>query len=105
MNKAGKDPTLVQHTGSLELEVADMESQGKLQVLYQGVVSYNVNMTPDELMQNCLTAINFLASLLEKPWNNLEASDAFGKASAWKRECSMRIPRNSLTGMLTAQGG
>merc|ERR1712186_242307 len=56
LNKAGKFPTLVQHTDNLETKVTEMRS----------------NMTPDELRQNCLMAINFFVSLLKKNWNNVK---------------------------------
>eukprot|EP00913_Durusdinium_trenchii_P000225 g206.t1 len=41
-------------------------------VLCMGVAVGNVQMTPDELRQNCLMAINFLVSLLKKNWNNVK---------------------------------
>merc|ERR1719222_988308 len=75
LNKAGKFPTLVQHSDSLENKVTDMKSQVKFQlkkVLCMGVAIGNVNMTPDELRQNSLMAINFLVSLLKKNWNNVK---------------------------------
>merc|ERR1719482_1298567 len=75
LNKAGKFPTLVQHSDALEQKVTDMKSQVKFQlkkVLCMGVAIGNVNMTPDELRQNSLMAINFLVSLLKKNWNNVK---------------------------------
>merc|ERR1719194_337294 len=75
LNKAGKFPTLVQHTDVLENKVTDMKSQVKFQlkkVLCMGVAIGNVNMSPDELRQNSLMAINFLVSLLKKNWNNVK---------------------------------
>mmetsp|Transcript_110 Transcript_110/g.235 ORF Transcript_110/g.235 Transcript_110/m.235 type:complete len:218 (+) Transcript_110:59-712(+) len=75
LNKAGKFPTLVQHTDVLETKVTEMRSQVKFQlkkVLCMGVAVGNVGMTPDELRQNCLMAINFLVSLLKKNWNNVK---------------------------------
>merc|ERR1712151_346507 len=75
LNKAGKFPTLVQHTDTLEQKVTDMKSQVKFRlkkVLCMGVTIGNVNMTPDELRQNSLMAINFLVSLLKKNWNNVK---------------------------------
>eukprot|EP00747_Dinoflagellata_sp_TGD_P129621 gnl/TRDRNA2_/TRDRNA2_174708_c1_seq8.p1 gnl/TRDRNA2_/TRDRNA2_174708_c1~~gnl/TRDRNA2_/TRDRNA2_174708_c1_seq8.p1 ORF type:complete len:218 (-),score=70.05 gnl/TRDRNA2_/TRDRNA2_174708_c1_seq8:61-714(-) len=74
LNKAGKFPTLVQHTDNLEGKVTDMRSNVKFQlkkVLCMGVAIGNVGMTPDELRQNSLMAINFLVSLLKKNWNNV----------------------------------
>merc|ERR1711990_385534 len=52
LNEAGKFPTLVTHTDSLESKVTDTRSQAKFQlkkVLCMGVAVGNVNMTPDEL--------------------------------------------------------
>ncbi|CAJ1336747.1 unnamed protein product [Effrenium voratum] len=74
LNKAGKFPTLVQHADNLETKVTEVRSQVKFQlkkVLCMGVAVGNVGMTPDELRQNCLMAINFLVSLLKKNWNNV----------------------------------
>merc|ERR1712151_1235095 len=75
LNKAGKFPTMCQHTDALETKVTEMRSQVKFQlkkVLYMGVAVGNGNMSPDELRQNCLMAINFLVSLLKKNWNNVK---------------------------------
>jgi len=75
LNKAGKFPTLVTHSDSLENKVNDIRSQVKFQlkkVLCLGVAIGNVGMTPDELRQNALMAINFLVSLLKKNWNNVK---------------------------------
>merc|ERR1711918_78307 len=75
LNKAGKFPTLVQHCDSLERKVTELRSQVKFQlkkVLCMGVAVGNTNMSPDEMRQNCLMAINFLVSLLKKNWNNVK---------------------------------
>merc|ERR1712224_1076203 len=74
LNKAGKFPTLVTHNDNLENKITDIKSNVKFQlkkVLCMGVAVGNVDMTPDELRQNCLMAINFLVSLLKKNWNNV----------------------------------
>eukprot|EP00747_Dinoflagellata_sp_TGD_P129610 gnl/TRDRNA2_/TRDRNA2_174708_c1_seq12.p1 gnl/TRDRNA2_/TRDRNA2_174708_c1~~gnl/TRDRNA2_/TRDRNA2_174708_c1_seq12.p1 ORF type:complete len:218 (-),score=63.98 gnl/TRDRNA2_/TRDRNA2_174708_c1_seq12:70-723(-) len=74
LNKAGKFPTLVQHSDNLEGKVTDMRSNVKFQlkkVLCMGVAIGNVGMSPDEMRQNSLMAINFLVSLLKKNWNNV----------------------------------
>ncbi|CAK9022899.1 60S ribosomal protein L10a [Durusdinium trenchii] len=83
LNKAGKFPTLVQHSDNLETKVTEVRSQVKFQlkkVLCMGVAVGNVQMTPDELRQNCLMAINFLVSLLKKNWNNV-IKELLGKGS------------------------
>merc|ERR1712151_579774 len=75
LNKAGKFPTMCQHSDALENKINDIRSQVKFQskkVLCMGVAVGNVNMNPDELRQNCLMAINFLVSLLKKNWNNVK---------------------------------
>merc|ERR1712129_214767 len=75
LNKAGKFPTMCQHSEELDKKVTEMRSVVKFQlkkVLCMGCAVGNVNMTPDELRQNCLMAINFLVSLLKKNWNNIK---------------------------------
>merc|ERR1719510_868335 len=75
LNKAGKFPTMCQHSDALENKVNEIRSMVKFQlkkVLCMGVAVGNVNMTPDELRMNCLMAINFLVSLLKKNWNNIK---------------------------------
>merc|ERR1711939_856023 len=75
LNKAGKFPSMVAHSDNLETKVKDLRSNVKFQlkkVLCMGVAVGNVGMSPDELRQNCLMAINFLVSLLKKNWNNVK---------------------------------
>merc|ERR1712194_822299 len=75
LNKAGKFPTLVTHGDNLEGKVRDMRSQVKFQlrkVLCMGVAIGKVGMSPDEMRMNALMAINFLASLLNENWNNVQ---------------------------------
>merc|ERR1712032_782221 len=50
LNKAGKFPTLIQHSDNLETKVTEIRSQIKFQlkkVLCMGVAVGNVSMTPD----------------------------------------------------------
>ena len=75
LNKAGKFPTLLQASDNIENKITDIRSQVKFQlkkVLCMGVAVGNVGMSPDELRQNSLMAINFLVSLLKKNWNNVK---------------------------------
>merc|ERR1712217_372947 len=75
LNKAGKFPTLCQHSDVLENKITDIRSQVKFQlkkVLCMGVAVGHVGMTPDQIRQNCLMSINFLVSLLKKNWNNVK---------------------------------
>merc|ERR1712224_775861 len=65
LNKAGKFPALTNHSDNLENKVKDTRSQVKFQlkkVLCMGVAIGNVGMTPEEMRQNSLMAINFLVS-------------------------------------------
>merc|ERR1712066_984363 len=99
----GKFPTMCQHTEELDKKVSEMRSMVKFQlkkVLCMGVAVGHVNMSPDELRQNCLMAINFLVSLLKKNWNNvkrLHLKSTMGNRSrfmaergdcCWVRMCS-----------------
>merc|ERR1712098_55099 len=75
LNKAGKFPTLVTHSDNLEAKVQDLKRTVKFQlkkVLCMGVGVGNVEMSPDEMRQNIIMAINFLVSLLKKNWNNVK---------------------------------
>ncbi|CAD7929065.1 unnamed protein product [Amoebophrya sp. A25] len=74
LNKAGKFPTMIQHTDVLEDKATDIRATVKFQlkkVLCLGVAVGHVGMTADELRQNCLMSINFMVSLLKKNWNNV----------------------------------
>ena len=42
-------------------------------VLCLGVALGHVEMTPDQLLQNIVLAINFLVSLLKKNWQNVRS--------------------------------
>merc|ERR1712196_219878 len=75
LNKAGKFPALITHSDNLEAKCRDLKSNVKFQlkkVLCMGVAVGNVEMTPDEVRQNLVMAINFLVSLLKKNWNNIK---------------------------------
>merc|ERR1712146_868855 len=74
LNKAGKFPALITHSDNLENKCKDLKSNVKFQlkkVLCMGVAIGNVEMSPDEVRQNLVMAINFLVSLLKKNWNNI----------------------------------
>lgn len=75
LNKAGKFPTMIQHTDDIGEKANDIRATVKFQlkkVLCMGVAIGNVGMTPDEVRQNSLMSINFLVSLLKKNWNNVK---------------------------------
>merc|ERR1719499_636261 len=74
VNKAGKFPTMVSASDNLEQKATDLKATIKFQlkkVLCMNVAVGHVGMSPDELRQNILMAINFLVSLLKKNWNNV----------------------------------
>ena len=76
LNKAGKFPTLVTHTESLEAKVTEIRSSIKFQlkkVLCLGVAVGNVALAEKELYINIQMAVNFLVSLLKKNWQNVGA--------------------------------
>eukprot|EP00811_Abedinium_folium_P012842 NODE_21928_length_730_cov_2.678275.p1 GENE.NODE_21928_length_730_cov_2.678275~~NODE_21928_length_730_cov_2.678275.p1 ORF type:complete len:178 (+),score=46.67 NODE_21928_length_730_cov_2.678275:66-536(+) len=74
LNKAGKFPSLVTSSDSLDGKVKDAKSSVKFQlkkVLCLGVAVGHVGMAPEEVRQNSTLAINFLVSLLKKNWRNV----------------------------------
>lgn len=76
LNKAGKFPTLIQHTDNLLEKVAETKATIKFQmkkVLCLGVAVGHVGMTEDELVANISLSINFLVSLLKKNWQNVRS--------------------------------
>jgi large subunit ribosomal protein L10Ae len=75
LNKAGKFPSMITHADDLDKKANEIRSTVKFQlkkVLCLGVAVGNVGMTPDELKNNVLMAINFLVSLLKKNWQNVK---------------------------------
>ncbi|CEM26329.1 unnamed protein product [Vitrella brassicaformis CCMP3155] len=76
LNKAGKFPSLITHSDKIEDKITEIKCNVKFQlkkVLCLGVAVGHVEMSEDELRQNCLLAINFLVSLLKKNWNNVKS--------------------------------
>eukprot|EP01102_Stenamoeba_stenopodia_P007512 TRINITY_DN20_c0_g1_i1.p1 TRINITY_DN20_c0_g1~~TRINITY_DN20_c0_g1_i1.p1 ORF type:complete len:217 (-),score=57.44 TRINITY_DN20_c0_g1_i1:266-916(-) len=76
LNKAGKFPTLVTHTESLEEKIAQVKSTVKFQlkkVLCLGVAVGHVNLTEDQIVINIQMTVNFLVSLLKKNWQNIRS--------------------------------
>jgi len=74
LNKAGKFPTMITGSDSIEEKATDIRSNVKFQlkkVLCMGVACANVGMSDDEIRHNTLMSINFLVSLLKKNWNNV----------------------------------
>merc|ERR1711998_75574 len=76
LNKAGKFPTLVTQGESLNDKAMEVRSTVKFQlkkVLCLAVAVGNVDMTPEQILQNTVLAVNFLVSLLKKNWQNVKS--------------------------------
>ncbi|KAJ3129005.1 hypothetical protein HK098_002856 [Nowakowskiella sp. JEL0407] len=87
LSKAGKFPTPVTHSESLQEKVDEIKGTIKFQlkkVLCLGVAIGHVQMSEDELVQNIMLAINFLVSLLKKNWQNVASLNI--KSSMGKRK-------------------
>lgn len=75
LNRAGKFPTVVSSSDSLETKVNEVKAQIKFQmkkVMCMSVAVGNVGMSKDENLKNINLACNFLASLLKKNWQNIK---------------------------------
>jgi len=77
LNKAGKFPGVLAPTDDVAAKVVELKSSVKFQLKSKksvclGVAIANVSMTPEEIITNVLMAINFLASLLPKNWQNIK---------------------------------
>merc|ERR1712210_135766 len=76
LNKAGKFPTMLTHSESMEAKVNETKATIKFQmkkVLCLNVAVGNVDMNDDQLVNNLTMSINFLVSLLKKNWQNVKA--------------------------------
>lgn len=76
LNKAGKFPSLLTHSDSMEGKVQEIQSTVKFQlkkVLCMGVAVGNVNMDEEQVVANIMLAVNFLISLLKKHWQNVKS--------------------------------
>jgi len=75
-NRAGKFPTVIQHTDDLAAKVLELQSQVKFQMkksLCLGVAVANVSLTEEQIQANLERSINFLISLLKKGWQNIKS--------------------------------
>lgn len=75
LNRAGKFPTVVSASDSLETKVNEVKAQVKFQmkkVMCLHVAVGNVSLTTEENLTNINLACNFLASLLKKNWQNIK---------------------------------
>lgn len=75
-NRAGKFPTVIQHTDDLAAKVLELQSQVKFQMkksLCLGVAVANASLTEEQIQANIERSINFLISLLKKGWQNIKS--------------------------------
>jgi len=77
LNKAGKFPSVIGANDVVPNKVNDSKAQAKFQLknkktLCLGVAIGNVAMKPEEINANIVLALNFLASLLPKNWQNIK---------------------------------
>jgi large subunit ribosomal protein L10Ae len=76
LNRIGMFPQVVSHNEDLRSKVDDARASIKFQlkkVTCMAVAIGNEKMSEDELRQNILMGVNFLASLLKKGWHNLKS--------------------------------
>ena len=76
LNRIGMFPQVVTHNEDLKSRVEDARASVKFQlkkVTCMNVAVGNESMTEEQLRQNILMSINFLASLLKKGWHNLKS--------------------------------
>ncbi len=76
LNRIGMFPQVVSHNEDLRSKVDDSRASIKFQlkkVTCMAVAIGNEKMSEDEIRQNILMGINFLASLLKKGWHNLKS--------------------------------
>ena len=75
LNRAGKFPTVIGASESLEQKVNEVKAQVKFQmkkVLCLSVAVGNVAMEKEKNEANIRISLNFLASLLKKNWQNIK---------------------------------
>lgn len=76
LNRIGRFPQPVTHAEPLQKKIDDVRGSVKWQlkkVTNMNVAVGNEKMTDEELRQNIVMALNFLASLLKKQWQNIKA--------------------------------
>jgi len=77
LNKAGKFPSVVGPSEDVKDKVETLKASVKFQLKSKkttcmGVAIANVTMKPEEIILNINLAVNFLASLLPKQWQNIK---------------------------------
>lgn len=76
LNRIGMFPQPVTHNEPIEKKINDVKGSVKWQlkkVTCLNVAAGNEEMTDEQIRQNVVMALNFLASLLKKQWHNLKA--------------------------------
>jgi large subunit ribosomal protein L10Ae len=76
LNRIGRFPQPVTHNEPLEKKINDVKATVKWQlkkVTNLNVAAGNEKMSDEELRQNLVMALNFLASLLKKQWHNIKS--------------------------------
>lgn len=76
LNRIGMFPQVVTHNEDLAQKFDDTRASIKFQLkkaVCMNVAIGNEKMSEDQIRANFLMAINFLASLLKKGWNNLKS--------------------------------
>lgn len=74
LSKAGKFPLVMDAGDTIEDKVAEIERTIKFQFKKEvciGTAVGHLDLDPQQLKSNIITAINFLASLLKKNWQNI----------------------------------
>lgn len=76
LNRIGRFPSQVNHNAPLIQQVSDARASVKFQlkkVTCMNTAVGNVTMTDEELKQNIMMSLNFLASLLKKGYHNIKS--------------------------------
>ena len=76
LNKAGKFPTLLAHSESMEDKINSVKSTVKFQMkktICLAVAVGHVGLSADQLQLNIHLCVNFLVSLLKKNWQNVRS--------------------------------
>mmetsp|Transcript_18119 Transcript_18119/g.37054 ORF Transcript_18119/g.37054 Transcript_18119/m.37054 type:complete len:218 (+) Transcript_18119:75-728(+) len=74
LNKVGKFPSPISHSENVTEKISNLKRNVKFElkkVLCMGILVGNVGMKTEEIVQNLMISINFLASLLKKNWQNI----------------------------------
>lgn len=76
LNKAGKFPSLLSSSESMDEKITEIRSTIKFQlkkVLCMAVAVGHVSLPEQEITANIILAVNFLVSLLKKNWQNVKS--------------------------------